>query len=433
MLRQLPRLVWFVLLLLMGAKLALLLHLNPELAWNPDEIRNGHIADNVRAGRGFVSYDAVRQQVRPDAFHASFPVFVYVAWENLGLPKHYWTLLAYAGIAFLYALGFLYVSRTLSWLGVSTQVSWLGAVLFAIYPSVAYYIGGFFWYENLAMPLLVLVGYKLLRLYGGRALSWPDAFLIAMSIAISCLFRSYLLAVYALWLGVLMLLCRRGATRRRQDALRAGLLTLLLISVGYLPVLRKNHAQFGAYILSTQAGFELLHGHNPVTQGRFMYDWDEPAAPFGHWVLTHIPQLYALNQYQESQARAHLAIQWVREHPVDELRLIGRKLKLFFTPENYNVDTEHNFQWNPLTMLVHALFLLSLLAVAMRLCGLRFRGTDVLLLTPVAAILLLSLIFFVGYRWRYFAEPAMLMFPLIVGQRLHQAVTKTQTKKDSHF
>ncbi|WP_303309601.1 hypothetical protein [Hymenobacter sp. BT730] len=433
MLRRLPRIVWLVLLLLMAAKLALLLHLNPELAWNPDEIRNGHIADNVRAGHGFVSYDATRQQLRPDAFHASFPVLVYVAWENLGLPKHYWTLLVYVGTSFLYAVAFLYVYRTLRWLGVSLMFSWLGAGLFALYPSVAYYIGGFFWYENLAMPLLVLVGYKLLRLHDGRPLSWTDAILVAISITLSCLFRSYLLAVYALWLLVLLLVCWRGPAGRRQDAMRLGLLTLLLVSIGYLPVLYKNHKQFGAYILSTQGGFELLHGHNSFTQGRFMYNWDDPAAPFGRWVLAHIPQLPTLNQYQESQARARLAGQWVKQHPEAELRLIGRKLQLFFTPENYNVDTEHNFRWNPLTTLVHACFLLSLLAVVLRLRGLRFQSTDALLLAPVAAILLLSLVFFVGYRWRYFAEPAMLMYPLVVWQRLRQPLAARQTKKDNHF
>ncbi|UOQ73443.1 hypothetical protein [Hymenobacter cellulosilyticus] len=33
---------------------------------------------------------------------------------------------------------------------------------------------------------------------------------------------------------------------------------------------------------------------------------------------------------------------------------------------------------------------------------------------------LLSLVFFVGFRWRYFAEPAFLLYPLIVWQRLRE-------------
>lgn len=397
-------------------KLTLQLSLNPGLEWNYDERRNGRIADNYLAGRGYVSLDPVRQQLRPDSFHASFPVFVYIGWQKAGLPKHYFTLLVFALSLAAYALGILYLQRTVAFFGVQPPWAWGGALLWAVYPSVLYYVGAYMWYENVALPLLILVVYKLLRHLGGRPLAWPDAALVAGSVTVSCLLRGYLLAVYALlfivWLGL--------AGRQplvRATAWRTALLTLGLLIVGHTPILLKNHRLFGAWALSNQAGFELLQGHNPVTQGRFMFDWDEPTGPFDQFVRTHIPALDALNQHQESKARAALAGRWIRENPAAEVRLWLRKTVLFFIPENFIADALRT-AYHPLTAAVHLAFLVSVLLTTTRYRGLHFTARDGLLLTPLVAVWLLSLVFFVGFRWRYFAEPAFLVYPLVVWQRL---------------
>lgn len=398
-------------------KLALQLSLNPGLEWNYDERRNGRIADNYLAGKGYTSIDPVRQQLRPDSFHASFPVFVYVGWQKAGLPKHHFTLLVFALSTAAYGLGILYMARTLLYFGLAPPAAWSGALLWAVYPSVVYYIGAYMWYENLALPLLILVVYKLLRHFSGRPLRWPDAVLVAVVVTVSCLLRGYLLAVYALlfvvWLGLLL----RQAQQLQVQAWQAALLTLALLLSAHAPILLKNHRLFNAWTLSNQAGFELLQGHNPVTKGRFMFDWDERTGPFDQFVRRHIPRLDSLNQHQESQARAGLARRCVRENPAAEARLWLRKTALFFAPENFIADAPRT-GYNAATGLVHLAFLLSILLTAGRYRGLRFRLADALLLTPLVAVWLLSLVFFVGFRWRYFAEPALLLFPFIVWQRL---------------
>jgi hypothetical protein len=417
MLRRLPRLFWLCALLLVALRLGLLWHNNPGLEWNWDEVRNARIAENLLQGRGYVSLDPVRQQLRPDAFHATFPVWVYAAWFRLGLPRHYFTAAAYLLMALGGVVTALYAQRTLLWYRVEPRLAWAGGALLALYPSVLWYIGAWFWYENLCLPALVWTTYQLLRLLDGRPLPLPKALLLAAVVTVSCLLRGYLLAVYGLMLAWLLWRSYPPGPAAWRRALPAALLTLGLVVALHLPILLKNHRLFGAYILSTQAGFELLQGNNGVTRGRFMFDWDEADKPFGHWVRQRIPDLSALNQYQESQARARLARQWIKEHPTEELRLLGRKLAAFFSPENF-VANDFRTRYHPLTAAVHLAFLLSLLATALRWRGLRFRAPDALLLLPVAVVLLLSLVFFVGYRWRLFAEPAFVLFPLITWQRL---------------
>lgn len=417
MLRTIPSFIWLVAALLVGLKIALLLHLNPALEWNYDEHRNGRIADNYLAGRGYVSVDPEREQLRPDAFHASFPVFVYIGWQRLGLPKHYFTLLLFALIAGTYLLGILYVQRTLLYEGLAPPHAWGGALLWALYPSVVYYIGAYGWYENIALPLLILVVYKLLRLYGGRRLTAPDAFLLAGSITLSCLLRGYLLAVYGVLLLVWMgLMVGRAAWR---PAVQVGILTFALVVGGYLPVLLKNHAMFGAYIISTQAGFELLQGHNNQTQGSFMYSWSNRGEPFDTYVRAHIPHLDSLNQYQESRARGRLAMQWIAAHPAAEARLWARKTALFFSAENFSADNP-DMPWNFFTALAHIAFFSSVLLTVARYRALSFRRDDLLLFAPLLTIWLMSLVFFVGFRWRYFADPIILLFPCLVLHRLRK-------------
>lgn len=421
--RTIPRFVWPVAGLLLALRLFLNLHLNPGLEWNYDERRNGRIADNYLAGLGYVSTVPEHHQLRPDAFHATFPVFVYVGWSRLGLPKHYLTLLVYAAAAGCYLLGALYVQRTLRYFGVAPGISWLGAGLWAVSPGVVYYIGAFWWFENLALPLLIMVIYKLLRLYGGRALRWPDGLLTVAAVVLSCLLRGYLLAVYGTLFGVFLLLVsfpRRGLPgSRRWQAWALSVGVLLATSAAHVPILLKNHRMFGAYTLSNQAGFELLQGHNSVTEGRFMFDWDERDKPFDQFVRAYIPQLDSLDQYQESQARAQLAKQWLRQHPGPEARLLVRKTLLFFSPENFIADAPRT-PWNPFTALAHLAFFGALLLTLVRYRGLRFERRDALLLTPLVVVWLLSLVFFPGFRWRFFAEPALLLFPLIVWQRLQR-------------
>lgn len=417
MLRSIPRYIWPVAALLLVLRLALNLGLNPGLEWNYDERRNGRIADNYLAGRGYVSLDPERQQLRPDAFHASFPVFVYVGWSRAGLPRHYLTLLVYAAAAGLYLVGGLYAQRTLRYFGLAPGAAWVGAGLWAVSPGVVYYIGAFWWFENLTLPLLLLVLYKLLRLHGGRPLRWPDAVLITASVGLSCLLRGYLLAVYGLLFAVLLGLLLRRPARQQLAAWGLSLGLLLALGLAHTPILQKNHRLFGAYIISNQAGFELLQGHNSVTQGRFMFDWDERQGPFDQFVRRHLPQLDSLDQYQESKARARLARQWVAAHPAQEIRLWGRKTALFFSPENFIADAPRT-PWNPFTALVHLAFFVALALTLVRYRGLRFTAPDALLLTPLLAVWVVSLVFFVGFRWRFFAEPALLFFPLLVASRL---------------
>ena len=109
-----------------------------------------------------------------------------------------------------------------------------------------------------------------------------------------------------------------------------------------------------------------------------------------------IPNLDLLNEYEEGQARKDFAIKWIKTNPVKEVELIARKIAIFMLPVNFEKG------YNLINILVHLLFILSLLLVLFKR---RIDRTLLVLLSPTLGALLLSLVFFVGLRWRYYAEP----------------------------
>jgi hypothetical protein len=179
----------------------------------------------------------------------------------------------------------------------------------------------------------------------------------------------------------------------------------------------KNYRLFGAIMLSTQPGFELLQGHNPYADGKWTMAWTDPGEPLYDYAAARIPNLKYLDQYTESRERARLAIQWIRENPLAELQLIGRKLKVYFTPDNspyFEGNTLPGFnRANPINLGVHGLFLLALAGALLYRRQYRIRPQEWLVLAPVFTTILLCLIFFFGHRWRFYAEPYMLLYGLI--------------------
>jgi len=166
------------------------------------------------------------------------------------------------------------------------------------------------------------------------------------------------------------------------------------------PVLKKNKHDFGSAVLSTQFGFELWEGSNPLARGSWSGTGE--ARKLG---LNNISNVKNMNQLEISMNLKKQAINWASEHPIDYLILILRKLAIYFLPQNYGVMPGSNF-FHPMNALVYMGFAIFII----RSIFLRRDIKDTLvLISPIISSIGLSLIFFVGYRWRYYAEPFMVI------------------------
>jgi hypothetical protein len=208
-----------------------------------------------------------------------------------------------------------------------------------------------------------------------------------------------------------------------------GALTLALVVATHIPILIKNYRMFGGILLSTQPGFELLQGHNPYADGKWTMAWTDPGEPLYDYTIARLPHLHQLDQYTESRERARLAMAWIKENPLAELRLLLRKLVWYFTPDNspfYPGTHLPGYNWyNPVNLIVHALFLLAILLPLLRPAYFGYTFPEVFCLMPVLATLLLSLVFFFGHRWRFYAEPFMILWGCLFIQKL---ITKPKSE-----
>ena len=200
-----------------------------------------------------------------------------------------------------------------------------------------------------------------------------------------------------------------GSGLTSMDNFPVMLFALLLTQV---PAFVKHKHQFGSYILSTQAGFELLQGHNEHARGsHFRIPLMKEDGLYAYARL-HIAGFDTMNQYQESQARASLALEWIKKNPIAELKLNFRKIVIYFLPQNYRVLKTSEW-YNPLNLLVHLGFLAFLMTMFFR----PLQRMDILLIIIPLACLMLTLLFFVVYRVRFYAEPFMIVCTMNVIQR----------------
>jgi hypothetical protein len=337
-----------------------------------DESKNFKIASNYLQNKGFT------YQGRQTALDPMFSMLTYAFLQKLGAGEEGTAVIIHIFSVLLYIISLVYFHK---------MTNWGFTLLYGLYPSVIYYVGSFSLYENITLPIMIIVMYKLLK----NSLARHDFILVPGLAALSCLYRHQLIFIYA---GIFLLYFFRGKKKL------AGMV-ILALCLAYAPIILRNHAIFGKYILSTKTGFQLFHGHNPFARGAY---YGDPNSEIYGYLKEKIP--VGLNEYEESMAHQRLALEWIRANPGKELKLMARKAIIYFLPQNFAADLPGNKLYNPINLIVHILFLL---------CLLKFQRKDMLILSPIIFSFLLCLIFFVSYRFRYFAEPFMMMYIYLTG------------------
>ncbi|MDB5262902.1 MAG: hypothetical protein JWQ14_2183 [Adhaeribacter sp.] len=404
---------------------SLLFYNSRTLELNPDEYPNYHLAENWLQGKGYTRFDPATQKNKSFAFYATFPIWVYALFLHFKISISYWVLLVQLAALFLYSLSIFYFYKTLSLFISSASIRLWGMVVYAVYPSTLFYIGSLFWYENITMPILVIVFYYLLLLLQNQKIPPFIAVLIPIGVALSILFRGQLLIIYFIIFSVFIFLLF-GPSRENRRYVKTGhtvsLTLLILVIFSHVPIVIKNYKMFGGIMLSTQPGFELWQGHNPFANEKWTMDWTDPGEPLYDYTIARLPNLHQLDQYTESRERAKLARDWLKQNPTEELFLIGRKLKLYFTPDNspfYPGTSLPGYNWpNPLNIAVHGLFFTALIFAMVKNKYFGFSPIETFCFTPIVATILLCLVFFFGHRWRFYAEPYLIFFGFLFLQKL---------------
>ena len=196
----------------------------------------------------------------------------------------------------------------------------------------------------------------------------------------------------------------------------------------HFPSLQKNKQLFGSYILSTQTGYEILQGHNPYAKGSWMGNWLLPSSELYQYSHQNIPDLDSLNQYEEGLARKKVAFNWIKENPLDEIKLSFRKLLLFFLPRNFEF-----LPFNQLPNPINFIFYVGFLACVMMSFFYKNRFWDIektIILIPILGAIALTLVFFMGARWRYYAEPFMIIFAFMFLKHMLPTINLLKNKFD---
>lgn len=393
-------------------RLILLFHHNPNHIMNIDEESNYEVATNHFKGRGYTYFDPNKNDYFPTAFHSSFSIFVY---ENLLLKNHihkrYWVMFCNVVSALLLGCS-IYYFYLLCLYFLSPQYSFYCTLSYGLFPSVIYYIGSLFWYEQIVLSMLVIVIYLLIKLLKTN-LKTPELLVLSLFIIIGSLFRIQTIALFVpLLFAVFVFLIWKKQYRK---SLIPSLILLLGIAAHW-PSVQKNKLLFGNYIISTQMGYEILQGHNPYAKGSWMGDWLLPQSPLYQYSHEHIPNLDSLNQYEEGLKRKEVALKWIKENPLDEIKLTFRKLLLFFLPRNFEFLPFNQFP-NPINFVFYLGFIGFIVRTVLNKMQL-WSMEKTILVIPVIGALGLCIIFFMGARWRYYAEPFMIICAFIFLQEL---------------
>lgn len=303
---------FFVPLFILAAtalSLVWVLSFSPEL--EGDEYWYYQQGENIASGRGYIAGSGKPTAVWPVGYPAFLGALFALFGPSLAVAR-------LANVALLVVVLLLYYQISLRLLDCPFSAR-IATMLLATSPD---YIG----YTSRVMSemlstcsmlgaialLLLGQGTGVLRLFGS-GLVW----------GLSCLVRPQviLLPAIVLWAGR----ARENGARGLRAHISRTLLVYAVIALALLPWTVRNYRAFGALVfVSTNSGHNLLVGNNPLANGF----WQEPPEVFagiGHWG--------GPAEYEADQAKAHRAIRFLREHPLDALALLPKKLWALYVPD----------------------------------------------------------------------------------------------------
>jgi hypothetical protein len=399
------------------------------LAVNNDELIIGETALNHHYGLSYASsLEAKRGGYVYDftAYRPSYHVYLHIF-----LMESYFKIFPSEKIALTktdpYFLGFAFMMQVISLLLFCISLFyfrkialffldgiWPGVALvfYSIYPSVIFYVGNQVNFESITASLLIINMAIVLKACNEKISRAQTAAFIC-SFLLSVLFRPQQVFIYLFVFGIYFLsafLKRKTFACLFSQSLKLTAACCLSFMLFNVPVVIKNHRLFGAWVLANN-GALFNYGHNPYARGSWCGTCEaDTGSSYYKYVRQNIAGYDRMNEYEKSESCKRLGWQWIKGNLPAEMKLAARKAAIYFLPFN----NDHNV-FNPLNLFVHAGTLIFIFYMLYRILITKELDWKYFLLSaPLAGSLAVSIFFFVGYRWRYYAEPFMVIMTVIM-------------------
>ncbi len=282
-----------------------------------------------------------------------------------------------------------------------------GGLLYALY-SPAIYFDGLVLKVTLSAFLFTLALYFFL--VRDRQQTAARCYFSGLFIGLACLTRANFLLLVPVLL-IMVLVHKEAGLQKR---LATAFLCVLGLLTAFGPVAARNYVVGNQWVLTTsQAGQNFYIGHNPEANGTYIkLPFVRPDALFEQEDFKSEAEKRTgttLNAGQASRYWLQQGLAFIRNNPLEDLKLSGRKLLLFLN--NYEIPDNHNFYFHqrysailqvlPITFgLVAPFFLLGLAGML-----LSKRAAPVFLFWVQIMYILSVIIFYVFSRYRMVAMP----------------------------
>ena len=376
-----------------------------SIRMNDDEEQNYAIAVNYLKGNNYSIFDHDKQKYRYTAQQHSFQIFIYKYFIDKEINFDYFIFIYIFINLTLFFLSVIFFYKT-SLIFLNENFSKISTLIYCFYPSIFFYIGPLFFYENLVLSMIVISSYLLLK----------KKDLLNFSIIIIFAVLSLLLRFQTIFIWLLLFAIFTFydfSKHRNANSFLPILFFILAVYVAHKPILDKNYILFDNKTLTTNSGLSFFIGANEYARG----SWDGTGRTYNQF-KSKLDD--SLNDLEISKIYFNAGIEWIKKNPLDYLILQFRKLAIYFLPQNYSI-LPGNRIYNPINFIIHMglfLFVINLLIKK------EFSYKNLIILSPVMGSLIVSLLFFIGYRWRYYAEPFMILTAIIYFSELKKIFRK---------
>jgi hypothetical protein len=270
-------------------------------------------------------------------------------------------------------------------------------------------------FENVALYCQIIFIYFIVKEW--LATKKGNLNLLAPILVLSCLFRphlllTYLLLIISVFVAFIYYRFNSQCIKKYFYNIKTSAIAFCLLIISIIPIFIQNHQYFGHYFLSTQANFEFFQGHNPFARSSWNPNIYIQNRPFFDSVIEskHIVQI---DEFQESKLYSEIGWNWIKNNPKKVIQLECKKAAAYFIPYNHNNRTINSY-----TVVLEISFFLFIFLWGLGFVNKKYVVIDkfvsYLILVPVVMTILLTIMFFVGYRWRFYAEPFMLIMLLVL-------------------
>ena len=376
-----------------------------SIRMNDDEEQNYATAVNFLKGNNYSIFDHEEQNYKYTAQQHSFQVFIYKYFIDKDINFDYFIFLYILINLILFFLSIIFFYK-ISLIFLNEYLSKISTAIYCLYPSIFFYIGPLFFYENLVLSMIVITSYLFLKKKNILNLS-----IIIILAVLSLLLRFQTVFIWIILFSLFTL--NDFYTHKKIKSFLPFIFFILAAYLAHKPILDKNYILFEHKTLTTNSGVAFFAGANEYARG----SWDGTGK--------NIKRLKSkidnnLNEVEISKIYFNAGIEWIKKNPYDYLILQFRKLAIYFLPQNYSI-LPGNRIYNPINFICHiGLFLFILNVIRNK----EFNYKNSVILSPIIGTLIISLLFFIGYRWRYYAEPYMVLSTII----FYSQLTKLQNK-----